>query len=71
MGEVIDLPVWTKVPLDPDTVLKGAIGKLDQVLIIGLDKNGEVWSSTSSPDTTNWVYLCQQFQHKLFNGDFG
>lgn len=71
MGEVIDFPGWTKVPLEADKVLSGALGKLEHVLILGVGKDGEIYASTSNPDSREWVYLCAQFQHKLFRGDFG
>lgn len=73
MGEVIEFPGsdWSKAPVAVDSVLEGAKGKLEQVLVIGLGKDGQVYAATSTPDTRIWVYMCQQFQHKLFNGDFG
>lgn len=73
MGEVIQFPVpeWTKNPIQPDTVLEEAKGKLEKVLVIAIAIDGTVYAATSHPDKRDWIYLCQQFQHKLFNGDFG
>lgn len=71
MGEVIDFPGWTKIPIEPDKVLQGAIGKFEQVLVLGIDKDDNVIACSSTPDAKEWLFVCGQFQHKLFRGDFG
>lgn len=41
------------VHLDPDEVIEGAIGKLQQVVILGISNEGDVWvaSSVGVPST--------------------
>ena len=50
MGEVVDLNVITTLSLDPDRLLEKAIGKLDRVIIIGIDKDGDEYFASSEAD---------------------
>jgi hypothetical protein len=70
MGDVVRLPGITRLPLDPDVVLQGNVGNLDEVLILGTDKEGEFFAATSKPDIERLVWLAQRFIHKAMNGDY-
>lgn len=49
MGRVIDGGFITKLDLDPDRVLAAANGKLTEVVVIGVDKDGyEYFASSKS-----------------------
>lgn len=50
MGEVVDLNVITTLSLDPDRLLEKAIGKLERVIIIGIDKDGDEYFASSEAD---------------------
>jgi hypothetical protein len=56
MGEVVDLPVITTLDLDPDRLLQKAIGKLDRVIIIGVDKDGYEYFASSVSDGGSIVW---------------
>jgi hypothetical protein len=69
---VIQLSITTNLNLDPDVVLREAIGKLDSVVIIGYTKgdnqnrsaNDEYFaSSIAAGDTVTW--LLHRYIHKL------
>lgn len=67
MSNVIDLPVTTTLDIPPDKVLEGAKGKVDEVFVIGWDKDDNLWLSSSSSDMrkVNWLLDCAK--HKIFS----
>lgn len=65
MGEVVELSVITTLPLDPDRLLEKAIGKLDRVLIIGIDKDGEEYFASSDSDGGTCVWDMERAKLKL------
>jgi len=56
-SNVIDLPVVTRLNLDPDRVLNKAIGELKDVIIVGYDKDGNEYFASSIADggEVNWL----------------
>lgn len=70
MGEVVRLNCLTTLDISPDDVLNSAVGKLDQVLILGWDKDGELYVASSTSDMKLTVYLATKFVHKEMNGDY-
>jgi hypothetical protein len=56
-SNVIDLPVITRLNLDPDRVLNKAIGELKDVIIVGYDKDGNEYFASSIADGgyVNWL----------------
>lgn len=70
MGEVIESGIPTKGEIPPDKILMAQVGYLDELLLIGIDKNGEFVVATSNPDIPRAVYLAQKFIHKELNGDY-
>lgn len=65
MGEVVDLSVITTLPLDPDRLLEKAVGQLDRVLIIGMDKDGEEYFASSDPDGGTIIWDMERAKLKL------
>lgn len=65
MGDVIDLPVETSVDIPPDKILHAALGELNDVLVIGLKKDGSFYSASSSADLTLANFLASKFIHKI------
>jgi len=51
-----------------DTVLKNALNKLDHVLVIGIDKNGNMNYSTSINQKEVLVYWLEEFKTHLIKG---
>lgn len=56
-NDVIDLPVITKLDLNPDRVLNEAIGELDEVVVVGYTKEGDFYFSSSKADAGAVIYL--------------
>lgn len=71
MGEVIDLPVHTTLPLDPDKVLEKAKGEYQKVLILGVSKEGKFLAASSHCEVGELLLLARKFEHKLLSGDYG
>jgi hypothetical protein len=65
MGEVVDLNVVTSLPLDPDRVLRAAIGNLSSVVIIGTTTDGDEWFSSSEPDGPSILWDLERAKLKL------
>jgi hypothetical protein len=65
MNNVVDLPVITTLPLNPDRLLNNAIGKLQRVVIIGIDHGGnEVFASSEAGGGTV-LWDLERTKHKL------
>lgn len=54
---VIPLNNITKLDLPPDRVLQSAVGQMDGVVLLGWDKNGELYFASSIADggEVNWL----------------
>lgn len=65
MGEVVDLGNITKLDLDPDRLLQKAIGKMDEVIIIGFDKDGAEYFASSKADAAPVIYHLERAKHRL------
>lgn len=65
MGDVVDLPVITTLDLDPDRLLQKAIGKMQRVLIIGIDKDGEEYFASSVADGGTVLWDMERAKFKL------
>ena len=60
MGDVVNLPVKTTLDLLPDTILTQAIGKLSGVMVIGFDKDGEEWVTSSMGSVGDILFLLER-----------
>lgn len=65
MAEIINLSVVSTLPLDPDRLLQKAIGELDRVIIIGVDKEGEEYFASSDPDGGTAIWDMERAKLKL------
>lgn len=65
MGEVVDLNVITTLSLDPDRVLKKAIGKLERVVIVGRTKDGDEYFASSEADGGCVIWDMERAKLKL------
>lgn len=65
MTNVVDLDVITTLDLPPDKMLAKAKGKLDDVIIIGVDKEGDLYFSASKADGGNALWLLEKAKQAL------
>lgn len=70
MGDVVRLNCMTTLPINPDDVLTGTAGKLDYCLLIGWDKDGNLYTASSEADMERALYVATKFVHKVHNGDY-
>lgn len=62
---VVRFPGLTLLDLDPDDMLKEAMGKLEKVLIIGYTEEGEEYISSSFADGPTAVWLLERMKMLL------
>lgn len=68
MGNVYALP-GGKIPIDQ--VLDGAKDKnLKEVVVIGIDQDGESYLAASEGKLSNIYYLLSKIQSKIMNDDY-
>jgi hypothetical protein len=65
MSEVIQFPGITRLDLAPDLVLQGAIGKLENVVIAGYDKDGGEYFAASQGSNAETLFLLERFKKML------
>lgn len=70
MGDVVKLNCVTRLPIPPDDVLTGAVGKLSYVLVLGFDSEGEMYTASSDGDLSEALWAATKFIHKLHAGDY-
>ena len=66
MGEVVDLPVVTKLDLSPDRVLAKATERgLESCVVVGYTKEGDEYFASTLADAGEVVWLLERSKHKL------
>ncbi len=66
MGEVVELPVVTTLPIPSQRLLRKAIdGGVTNVVIIGYDPEGEFWFASSDADGGDILWLLELAKKKL------
>lgn len=65
MNSVVDINCITTIDLDPDRVLSAAIGKLEDVVVIGYSKDGEEYFASSVADGADVVWHLERAKLKL------
>lgn len=55
----------TRLDIDPDRVLTGAVGKLECVVIVGLGKDGEEYFASSMADGADALWYLERCKKKL------
>ena len=71
MGEVVELGCETTLEIPPDKVLKAAVGNLDQVLVLGYDKNGDEYFAASMANRAHVLWLMERLRLGLLSGEVG
>lgn len=59
MGDVVKFTGWTKLDIDPDDVLTGPVGMLDEVLVIGRDNEGDLYVASHTADAGKIMLLIE------------
>jgi len=67
MGEVIILDMVTRLDLPADRILESAVGKLDKVVIMGYDKDGNEYFASSFADGGDVLWLTERMKKALLN----
>ena len=65
MGDVVDLPVITRLDQDADKMLESAKGRLDEIVIVGLDKHGNEYFSSNKSDGATALWHLERAKYKL------
>ncbi len=65
MGKVVPFNGITKLDLPADTILKGNFGKLESVVIMGYDKDGNEVFASSFADGSEVLWLAERIKCKL------
>lgn len=63
--KVVELHPNTEQDIDPDKVLASIYGKLDEVVIAGVDKEGNYFFASSSNDGRSVLWLIEKLKMKL------
>ena len=66
-SNVVVLDIQTTLPIPPDQILKSAIGKLDEVVLIGFDKDGEFYFAASESGAKDILWLIKKAENFLIN----
>ena len=67
MADIERLNCVTRLNLDPDMVLEAATGKLEEVLIIGLDKEDNYYFDSSIAGGPEALWLVEKFKQALMD----
>ena len=74
MGEVVELNVITKLPIDPKRILsKASEHSFERVLIIGVEEDGSFYFASSEPDGGCVLWDMERARHllmKIADGDY-
>ena len=65
MGDVVEFNGVTSLDIPPDRLLEKAIGKMDRVVIIGIDKDGEKYFASSVADGGTVLWDIERAKLKL------
>jgi hypothetical protein len=67
MSNVILFNGITKLDLDPDMVLENSKGKLEGVILLGYDKDGEEYFASTYADGGEVLWLIERMKLRLLN----
>ncbi len=64
-AKVLMMSTLTRLNVPPDRVLRSAVGKLESVLVLGFDKEGEFYAAASHADGGDALWLMELCKRKL------
>ena len=65
MSNIIELSQITTADLHPDRVLHSAMGKMNNVMVIGEDTDGEFYLAANKSDLSLAIYYLEVAKKKL------
>ena len=70
MAKLIDFPLHlnpgeTYADIDPDKVLTGALGKLNEVVIVGYEADGSFYFASTRANGPDVLWLLKQAEQRL------
>jgi len=65
MAKIIPFTGITSLDLPPDRVLEGAMGKLEGVVILGYDKDGDEFFSSTYADGGTVMWLLERAKMRV------
>lgn len=70
MDNVVNFNGKTKLDIDPDNILKGAVGELESAIVLGYVKHsdGEEWFASSYSDNRKTLWLLERMKKHLLEG---
>lgn len=71
MTNIVNLNCVTKLDLPADRILESAFGKLESVVVIGYDRDGEEYFASSIADGGAALWLMERLKQKLLNVEHG
>lgn len=69
MGDLINFNGITSLDIDADVILKAAIGKMEKVIIAGLDKEGNEYFASSMADGGDALWYLKRCEKRLLTDD--
>ena len=66
-GEVIQFRGVTRLDLDPDVVLENTKGKLKSLVIVGYDKDGDYYFSSTIADGGDVLWIIEKLKMQLMD----
>ena len=67
MGEVVEFDGLTTLDISPDSVLKSAVGKLEKVVLIGIDLDGNPYDASSFTDGCEVLWMLEKFKLRMLD----
>ena len=67
MGNVVPIGCITRLDLPADQILDAANGKLDSVVVMGYDKDGNEYFASSIADGGSALWLMERCRQRLLN----
>jgi len=65
MGEIVTLPVITRLDLDADRTLENHKGKIEGFVMVGYDKDGKEFFSSTYADGGKALWLLERLKIQL------
>lgn len=69
MADVLPFTGVTRLDVDPDTIIKAAMGEMESVVIIGYDKDKEEYFASSIADGGTILWLLERLKLQLLLPD--
>lgn len=66
-AKILQFDGLTTNRLEPDAVLESAKDKLEDVILLGWDKDGELYMAANFSDAAKLIYLMERAKHAFFH----